>query len=867
MAIAMTYPERLAGFVLDALEALERTHLPGFRLPRVFAGHEVGPDARADLAFTLGLLGECGVDTVAGRSIDDALRTVLADVDGRRTNTFFSYRIAETLQRRPHLLADADPARRQELVLACDSTAFLPAMADGRLPRNYASVLLRCEVDRDRLGLDPDPAVLADLTDRVRALLGTNPRGYLDDSHTAIARYDIYSGDIYLFTEPFAGRLGDVWTSGARHALELVDRIAATNGAAFTWGRSSGALATCLTIELGGLAASHPLLDDVATARWVARSAHAFDRVGRWFASDGVITAHQHRSTFAYRGPFRRLQMTLDCLGKLADTAAVLRRAGVTDAPTADDDLFPDRDELVVLDEAKRAGVWTYRSRDLAFVLPVVGGTVTDYLPAPHNPGLFEVPVDADVPAGVPVAFRRGVRHVGGHLPAEVTKADGGLQLRYEGFPVAGQLEIGQDAAALAGTRAVDYRVEGRTLHVDEVLTFPDDALPHALAVQVTETKDRPLRVRFRGEGQRTVIEVDGLKEYRSFWAELPRVHQLDLPPATRVEFGWSVTPVLRVLTSGQSTHHYQRAVYDPLLASEAAVDRTVSAGRLLGDPTYLDGWDLFHLHWPEWFLGPDLGRHRAAIDALQASGVRIVWTQHNLVPHDKDRRQEPIYAAWAAAADGVIHHSRYGEARVRAVLPFRDDAVHTVIPHVHFGGPAARRPATPDGPIRLGIVGAPRREKDVQGAMEAFTRVRRRDVTLSVWSLGPDDVVPDDPRIVVAEPYAMVDRSVYDDRLAGLDALVLPFAEGDMITTGTAGDVIGAGMAALVSDWGYLREALGEAGIPYGDDLAGTIDRLDRGALDRAAAAALALRTACEPETVAAAHLRLFEAIGTSRL
>jgi hypothetical protein len=110
MAIAMTYPERLAGFVLDALEALERTHLPGFRLPRVFAGHEVGPDARADLAFTLGLLGECRVDTVAGRSIDDALRTVLADVDGRRTNTFFSYRIAETLQRRPHLLADADPA-------------------------------------------------------------------------------------------------------------------------------------------------------------------------------------------------------------------------------------------------------------------------------------------------------------------------------------------------------------------------------------------------------------------------------------------------------------------------------------------------------------------------------------------------------------------------------------------------------------------------------------------------------------------------------------------------------------------------------------------------------------------------------------
>jgi glycosyltransferase involved in cell wall biosynthesis len=436
---------------------------------------------------------------------------------------------------------------------------------------------------------------------------------------------------------------------------------------------------------------------------------------------------------------------------------------------------------------------------------------------------------------------------------------------------VASQLEVGPDAAVLPGTRSVDYRVEGRTLHVDENVTFADDAVPHALAVQVTETRERPLRVRFRGDGASTVVDVDGLKEYRSFWAELPRVHQLDLVPAPAVSFGWSVTPVLRVLTTALIGHHYQRAVYDPLVRDQAVIDRAVSQGRLLGDPSYLEAWDLFHLHWPEWFLGPDLGRHRAAIDALRASDVRIVWTQHNLVPHDKDGRQAPIYAAWAEAADGVIHHSRYGQARVRAALPFRDDAVHVVIPHVHFGGPPVE--AATDGgddegrPIRLGIVGAPRREKDVQGAMEAFARVRRPDVELSVWSLGPDDVAPDDPRIVVAERYEMVERPIYDLRLAGLDALVLPFAEGDMITTGTAGDVIGSGMAALVSDWGYLREALGDAGIPYGDDLTAAIERLDRAALRRASEAARALRAVCEPDAVAQSHLELFEAIGTSRL
>ena len=60
--------------------------------------------------------------------------------------------------------------------------------------------------------------------------------------------------------------------------------------------------------------------------------------------------------------------------------------------------------------------------RDLAFVLPIVGSTVSDYLPAPHNPGLFEVPVDADLPTGVPSVFRKGVRYTGEVLKKKAGK-------------------------------------------------------------------------------------------------------------------------------------------------------------------------------------------------------------------------------------------------------------------------------------------------------------------------------------------------------------------------------------------------------------------------------------------------------------
>lgn len=861
--------ELLVEFTVSRVDALLTAHFPRFRIPRIFAGHPVAPDVRADLAFTLGLLGACGVERVAGVDVIDALETVLRPIDGAGTHSFFSYRIAETLLRSRPLLERFDDDTRSRLEEACDSTSFVPRLREGKLPRNYASVLLRCEVARQRLGLDVDPALIDELTAGTLALLDANPGGYLDDSQSGIGRYDIYSGDIYLFTEPLRDRFPEVWNRGARTALDLVERVGATNGAAFSWGRSSGALATCLTIELAGLAVRHAFTDE--PDRWIGRGTHAFGHVGAWFADDGLITAHQYRSTFGYRGPFRRLQMTLDCLGKLADTALALREAQADDAVIIDaNDLFPERDEFIAFDAARNAGVWTYRSTDLAFVLPVVGSTVSDYLPAPHNPGLFEVPVEADLPTAVPSIFCDGVHYTSGQLPTAVTKTAGALELTYDGFARSPRFERLPDDEPLGGSRRVVYRVEGRTLHVDESLSFDPGGVPDAVAIQVGEAKDRPLRVEFRvgadvGSAM-TVIDVSGLKEYRSFWGELPRVHQVDLDPALQMNFGWSVTPMLRVLTTAQ-THHYHRGVYDPLAAQ--VVDRQISTGRLLGDPTYLAAWDQFHLHWPEWFIGPDLARHQAAIEAMRSSGVRIIWTQHNLVPHDKDSRQEAIYGAWADAADGVVHHSVYGQRRVTERYAFRDDAIHRVIPHLDFGhlmGDGPESPRRDGGPIRLGIVGAPRAEKDVQSVLNAFASTTRDDLELHVYSLGAGDVVPDDPRIT-AVPYEMVDRAVYDDRLRSLDALVLPFAEGDMITTGTVGDVVGAGIAAITSDWGYLTEALGDAAIPFGNDLAAALERLDRPTLERAARAAIALRPIHGAQAVAAAHLALLEAVGTSRL
>ncbi|MDQ6695937.1 MAG: hypothetical protein M3Z46_00580, partial [Actinomycetota bacterium] len=130
----------LLEFVDAQLTALATGALLGFDLPGILMGHEVGPDVRADLVFTLGLMYGCGRTEVAGLPVVGALSRLLAGVDGKRTHTFYSYRVAETVARfGPFegnvVLASLTAAERDEVALAADSTDWLEALDGGLLPR------------------------------------------------------------------------------------------------------------------------------------------------------------------------------------------------------------------------------------------------------------------------------------------------------------------------------------------------------------------------------------------------------------------------------------------------------------------------------------------------------------------------------------------------------------------------------------------------------------------------------------------------------------------------------------------------------------------------------------------------------------
>jgi glycosyltransferase involved in cell wall biosynthesis len=215
----------------------------------------------------------------------------------------------------------------------------------------------------------------------------------------------------------------------------------------------------------------------------------------------------------------------------------------------------------------------------------------------------------------------------------------------------------------------------------------------------------------------------------------------------------------------------------------------------------------------------------------------------------------DPIYAAWAAAADAVIHHSEYGRDRMLARYTFGPRCRHEVIPHGHFGAmwEAAGVPdraaaeaalGLPPATLRIGVVGAPRADKLVRAVMDGVVASGRDDVQLVCWSLGPGDEAPDDPRIAVAETYRGCDPATYARRLAACDALALVFdAGGDMLATGTAADALGVGLPVLGSDWSYLTETLGAGVIPAGQDAASIAAALDALTPDRLEEAAVAMR------------------------
>ena len=139
------------------------------------------------------------------------------------------------------------------------------------------------------------------------------------------------------------------------------------------------------------------------------------------------------------------------------------------------------------------------------------------------------------------------------------------------------------------------------------------------------------------------------------------------------------------------------------------------------------------------------------------------------------------------------------------------------MIPHGHWGShfPPVRpdrrsveiEEGWPSAGIRLAVIGQPRLEKTLRTVVDAVAGSDRDDIQL-VARLSPETRVPPDRRIIAT--YGHLNAARYYRRLTAVDGVILPFEGDTMLTTGTAFDCIGGGIAPIASPWGFLRETFG---------------------------------------------------------
>ena len=201
----------------------------------------------------------------------------------------------------------------------------------------------------------------------------------------------------------------------------------------------------------------------------------------------------------------------------------------------------------------------------------------------------------------------------------------------------------------------------------------------------------------------------------------------------------------------------YQRLLYGPL---ERGGARIAYAGELTPSHTLnvlllpleliarrLTGWHVLHLHWVYFFTLPLLGRRASAVwfrlvlAVTRAAGIRLVWTAHNVLPHqavfpdDVAERRRLL-----ASADLVIAHSEAALAELTQTVAAPSEAV--VIPHGPYGVPAAHGDRDMTGPLRLLFFGQVAAYKGVEDLLTALERVGNDDLTLTIAGQCHDDAL-----------------------------------------------------------------------------------------------------------------------------
>ncbi|MFC4314072.1 glycosyltransferase family 4 protein [Steroidobacter flavus] len=248
--------------------------------------------------------------------------------------------------------------------------------------------------------------------------------------------------------------------------------------------------------------------------------------------------------------------------------------------------------------------------------------------------------------------------------------------------------------------------------------------------------------------------------------------------------------------------------------------------------------YDILHIHWPDLHLHAR-SSFRALIKHLRLGllfallrlrGTRIVWTVHNLKPHERHPPLgERLFPLWfPRACTHAIALTNNGLAAALAMYPALRNKATAVIPHGHYRDAYATALSRRTCRSQLGLedrftflfFGNIRPYKNVPTLIEAFRQLPLSNVQLVIAGqpghmMRTDELrnlVADDPRIHLSLEFVPDDTvPLY---IGAADVVVLPFQS--ILNSGSVFLALSFNRAVLAPDLGSLPEIQSQVGARW---------------------------------------------------
>lgn len=286
----------------------------------------------------------------------------------------------------------------------------------------------------------------------------------------------------------------------------------------------------------------------------------------------------------------------------------------------------------------------------------------------------------------------------------------------------------------------------------------------------------------------------------------------------------------------------------EPLYSAVESLGLTVREGIWSGSWMLREmrAGDVMHLHWPSFLYYDARSRRRTLIGLLRfvtlltilrARGVRIVWTAHNLYPHDGGRGLWVHRVARkfvVRIAEAVLVHGPSAARIVQDELGVPPRKLRE-IPHGHWIGYYPDAVTRDEARSRLGIdpaayvyafVGTCKPYKNLEELLRAFARQPADTLLLVVGNFQSPAYLARIRQLVAelgADRVGLEPRFIDDAEMQlyhrAADAVVIPYRE--ILTSGSAMLALSFGRPVVVPRLGALVDVVDEScGVLYdGDD------------------------------------------------